>query len=91
MTARFGLRLLALALPVALLAPAAAHARSLTVVDSSGDAQAINMALAFGELLDGTGEDGPFFLDAPNETSADVVHTTIDHARKRLTLSAAVP
>lgn len=87
MNARLGLRLVALALPVALLAPGAAHARSLTVADSTGDAKALNMALVFGELIDGTEGEGAFFLDAPAETSADVVSTTIDHAAKRLTLT----
>jgi len=87
MTTRLGLRLLALALPVAVLCPAAAHAASVTVGDGAGDAKAINMAVAFGDLVDGTTSDGPFFLDAPAETSTDVVSTTIDHARKRLTLT----
>ncbi len=87
MTSRLGLRLLALAVPALLLAPASAHAASLTIDDGVGDARAINMALAFGELFDGTSSDQPFFLDAPAESSADVARTTIDHARKRLTLT----
>ena len=87
MTSRLALRLLAVALPAALLVPAAAHARSLTVADGAGDARAVNMALVFGELFDGATPDEPLFLDAPAETSTDVVSTTIDHARKRLTLT----
>jgi hypothetical protein len=84
MTARFGIRLLALALPVALLAPAAAHARSLTIGDSTGDAKAVNLA---GILLGIDTTDTPPLVDAPAESSVDVVQTTIDHAEKRLTLT----
>ena len=87
MSSRLGLRLLALALPAALLAPAAAHARVVAVDDGAGDAKAMNMGVVFGEMFDGSTADGPIFLDAPAETSADVVRTVIDHARKRLTLT----
>ena len=87
MTPRLGTRLLALLVPVALLAPAAAYAESVSIDDAAGDAKAVNMEVAFGELATGEDGDGPFFLDAPAETSADVVRTTIDHARKRLTLT----
>lgn len=87
MTVRLGLRLLALALPAALLVPLAAHARTLTVDDGAGDAKALNMGVIFVEMFDGSTADGPIFLDAPDETSVDVVRTTIDHARKRLTLT----
>jgi len=87
MTVRLGLRLVALALPAALLVPLAAHARTLTVDDGAGDAQALNMGVIFVEMFDGSTAEGPIFLDAPAETSADVVRTTIDHARKRLTLT----
>ncbi|MCF6376943.1 hypothetical protein L2K70_04950 [Nocardioides KLBMP 9356] len=87
MTPRLGLRLLALALPALLLAPGAAHARTLTVADSTSDAKALDMALLLGEFIDGTPAEGPYFLDAPDETSVDVVSTTIDHAAKRLTLT----
>lgn len=69
MTSRLGLRLLALALPVALLAPAAAQARTLTVDDAAGDALAINMAVALGGFITPTTEEGPFFLDAPAEAN----------------------
>jgi len=87
MNHRLGVRLLAALLPAALLLPAAAHADQVTVDDAVGDAKAVNMALAFGELFDGSTAEGPFLLDAPAETSTDVVRTTIDHARKRLTLT----
>ena len=88
MTSRLGLRLLALALPTALLLPAGAHAATLTVEDGAGDAKALNLALVLGEMFDGTTPpDEQVFLDAPAETTADVVRTTIDHAEKRLTLT----
>ena len=87
MTSRLGLRLLALALPTALLVPAAAHAATLTVEDGAGDAKALNLALIL-EAFDGTtSPDEQIFLDAPAETTADVVRTTVDHAEKRLTLT----
>jgi hypothetical protein len=85
---RTGARLLAVLLPASLLlAPLAASAASLTVEDAAGDAKAINMGAAFGEISTGTTAEGPYFLDAPDETSTDVVRTTIDHAEKRLTLT----
>lgn len=87
MTSRLGLRLFALALPAALLVPSTAQAVEVTVADGAGDARAINMAVALGELLSGTSAVGPNFFDAPSETSVDVVSTTIDHATKRLTLT----
>jgi hypothetical protein len=87
MIVRLGLRLFALALPAALLVPLAAHARTLTVDDGAGDAKAMNLGVVFVEMFDGSTADGPIFLDAPAETSADAVRTTIDHARKRLTLT----
>ena len=84
---RLATRLVAVLAPIALLVPAAAHAKQVTVDDAVADAKAINMAVAFGELFDGSTTEAPFFLDAPAETSTDVVRTTIDHARKRLTLT----
>ena len=84
---RLATRLLAVLVPAALLVPAAAHAERVTVDDATGDARAVNIAVAFGDLVNGTTTDGPYFLDAPAETSTDVVGTTIDHARKRLTLT----
>ncbi|MDR7255276.1 hypothetical protein J2X46_004278 [Nocardioides sp. BE266] len=84
---RLAPRLIAAIAPLALLAPAAAHAAEVTVSDVAGDAKAINMGLALGAFLGSGAPDGPIFLDAPAETSADVASTTIDHARKRLTLT----
>lgn len=88
MSLRHGARLAALLVPALLLAPAAAaHADSVTVDDTSGDAKAVNMAVALGGFFGPTSSEGPLFLDAPDETSADIVRTTVDHARKRLTLT----
>lgn len=88
MTSRLGLRLLALVLPAsALLLPASALAASVSVDDGAGDAKAINMGVVLGGIFDGTTTEGPLLIDAPAETSTDVVRTTIDHARKRLTLT----
>jgi hypothetical protein len=84
---RLATRLLAVLAPAALLLPAAAHAEQVTIDDGAGDAKAVNMAVVLGGLLDGSTQHGPPLLDAPAETSADVVRTTIDHARKRLTLT----
>lgn len=84
---RTATRLLAVLAPAALLLPAAAHAEQMTFDDAAGDARAVNMAVALGGLLGGSTEEGPLLLDAPAETSTDVVRTTIDHARKRLTLT----
>ncbi|CAM3590344.1 hypothetical protein [Nocardioides zeicaulis] len=89
MSPRRGARLAALLVPALLLTPVAAHAASLTVDDASGDARAVNMGAVLGALLGGSAPsaDAPPFLDAPDETSVDVARTTIDHARKRLTLT----
>lgn len=87
MSSRHGARLAALVAPLALLAPAVAHADSISVDDASGDVKALNVGALFGELLNGVPVEGPFLLEAPAETSTDVVRTTVDHARKRLTLT----
>jgi hypothetical protein len=84
---RLASRVLAVLVPAALLVPAASHAATVAIDDASGDAQAINMAAVYGEMFDGTTTSAQLFLDAPAETSTDVVRTTIDHARKRLTLT----
>ncbi|NYE35170.1 hypothetical protein F4692_000274 [Nocardioides cavernae] len=84
---RLATRILAVLLPAAAIVPASAHAASLTVEDVVGDARAINMGAVFGELVEGQPTEGPFLLDAPAETGSDVVRTTIDHARKRLTVT----
>ena len=85
---RLATRILAVLVPAALLVPAASHAAVVTVEDGAGDAKALNWAVVYGGLFNGTSTDeAQVFLDAPAETSADVVRTTIDHARKRLTLT----
>ncbi|RYB95205.1 hypothetical protein EUA93_13155 [Nocardioides oleivorans] len=45
------------------------------------------MGVALSDLFGASSAEGPFFLDAPAETSTDIVRTTIDHATKRLTLT----
>ena len=87
MTSRVGARLAALLVPAALLLPAAAHAQTASFDDATTDAKAVNVGVALGELFNGTAAEGPYFLDAPAETSTDIVRTTIDHAEKRLTLT----
>lgn len=90
MTRHHGARTVALALSAVALAPATAHAESLTLTDGTGDAKAVDMALALGGLFGpgpGVDEGAPLLVDAPAETSADVSAMTIDHARKRLTLA----
>lgn len=87
MSLRRGARLAALLVPALLLTPVAAHAASLTVDDAAADARAVNMGAVLGELIAGTPAEGPYLLDAPAETSTDVVGTTIDHAAKRLTVT----
>ncbi len=86
MPRRHGARLAALLAPALLLAPVGAHAASATFDDVSGDAQAVNVAIALGGLVGPSSAEGPILLDAPAETSVDVLSTTVDHARKRLTL-----
>ena len=84
MTVRLGLRLLALALPAALLVPSAAHAEKVvTEDDAAGDAKALNLASDLAGIFFGTGGDGgPSFLDAPAETATDITRTTIRHAKR---------
>lgn len=86
MTPRLGLRVLAVALPLALLAPAAAHAEKVVVDDAVGDAKSLNLAA---ELL-GADADGPRFFDAPTESANDVTRTTIALGAKRLTITVRV-
>lgn len=78
---RHGARLAALVAPLALLLPVAAHADQLVVDDPVGDAKALNFSRELG------GADGPMFIDAPAETSTDIVRTIVAHGKKRVTLS----
>jgi hypothetical protein len=77
MTVRLGLRLLALALPAALLAPAAANAEKVVTEDPAAD------VLALGPTEQG-GDDLDNLLPAPENLTADVVRTTVDHRASRL-------
>ena len=77
MTSRLGARLLALALPVALLAPAAAHAEKVATSDAAGD------VVALGPTERGA-DDLSNLVAAPDNTTVDVVRTTVDHRATRL-------
>lgn len=77
MTARVGLRLIALALPAALLAPAAAHAEKLVTEDAVGD------VVALGPTEPGE-DDLANLVPAPDDTTVDIVRTTVDHSHARL-------
>jgi hypothetical protein len=81
-TSRLGLRLLALLLPATLLAlPAAAHAERVVTRDATGDV----VSTSDDVLLD-TGEE---LVAAPDNTSADITRTVVDHrvGRLRVTVS----
>jgi hypothetical protein len=77
-------RLVAVALTAstAVLVPAAAHAETVTVDDSAGDAKAFNFAAELGDGAEGQ----PLYFDAPAETSVDITRTVVTHG-KRVTVS----
>ncbi len=77
MTTRRRIRLLALALPVALLAPVAAHAEKVETIDPAAD------VLLLGETEQG-GDDLDNVVPAPDNLTADVVGTVVDHTSSRL-------
>ena len=76
---RPGLRVLALALalPAALLVPSAAHAEKVVTDDPAAD------VLTLGPTEQG-GDDLDNLLPAPENLTADVVRTTVDHRESRL-------
>ena len=74
---RSGLRVLALALPAALLVPSAAHAEKVVTEDPAAD------VLTLGPTEQG-GDDLDNLLPAPENLTADVVRTTVDHRESRL-------
>lgn len=77
-------RLVAALVPALLLLPVAAHGETVTVDDGAGDARALNFGSDLGGFLFGAApaEEQPLLLDAPAETSTDVVRTTVQHARR---------
>lgn len=84
MSRRLGLRLIALALPVAFLAPAAAHAEKVTTTDANGDTVQISYA---------TGADGerePVLTPMPWDTSVDIVRTVVEHGTARLGVTTTI-
>ncbi len=70
-------RLVAVLVPVALLVPAAAHAEKVETIDPAAD------VLYLGETEQGA-DDLDNLLPAPDNTTADVVRTVVDHAEARL-------
>ena len=79
MSSRVGLRMLSLAVPVVLLAPAVAHAEKVVTEDAVGDARSYTVVYDSGEE--------PEFLLAPDEASADIVRTVAAHGAKRLSVT----
>ncbi|MBL0747142.1 hypothetical protein [Nocardioides baculatus] len=79
MTNRRGLRLLALGLPLALLAPAAAHAETVVTDDTVGDVVKANWEQR--DLSE------PAMVPAPDEVSTDIVRTVVAHGTRRLSLT----
>jgi hypothetical protein len=77
MSPRLQLRLLALALPAALLAPAGAHAERVETTDPAGD------VVSIGPTEQGEG-DLDNLVPAPDNLTADVVRTVADHDESRL-------
>ena len=77
MTSRAGLRLLALALAAALLAPGVAHAERITLDDAVGDVVE-------------RGYDLDQFVSAPDNQSADITRTVVDHRAGVLTVALSV-
>lgn len=77
MTARLGLRLLTVVLPVALLAPSAAHAEKVETTDPTAD------VVSLGPTEQG-GDDLGNLVPAPDNLTADVVRTVVHHDRSRL-------
>src|SRR6478609_5002460 len=77
MSPRPGLRLLAAALLLALLAPAAAHAEKVVTDDAVGD------VVTLGPTEPGE-DDLANLVPAPDNTATDVVRTTVDHTGSRL-------
>lgn len=77
MTLRLRLRLLACALPVVLLAPAVAHAQRVETTDPAADVVSVAPTERGGEDLEN-------LVPAPDNLTADVVRTVVDHGAARL-------
>jgi hypothetical protein len=76
MIRRLRLRLLALALPLALLAPVAAHAERVVVEDAAGDVRFIDLA---------ADQDGP---RVPHHVTSDITRTVLEHDTSGLEITA---
>src|SRR6187551_3125308 len=77
MTVRLGLRVLAVALSGVLLVPSAANAEEIVTEDPAAD------VLTLGPTEQG-GDDLDSLLPAPENLTADVVRTAVDHRASRL-------
>ena len=77
MTSRPGLRLIALLVPAVLLAPVPAHAQKVETIDPAAD------VVYLGPTEQGQ-EDTDNLLPAPENTTADVVRTVVDHTASRV-------
>ena len=77
-------RLAALLVPLALLAPAAAHAEKVVTNDSVGDAQVITTSFP------PVGEQVVTTEPAPDETSVDITRTVVAHGDNRLRITVRV-
>lgn len=77
MLSRLAARLLAVLAPAALLMPSVAHAEKVVTEDAVGDVVAVGPTEAGeGDLAN--------LVPAPDNTTADIVRTTVDHADSRL-------
>ena len=74
---RLATRLLALLVPAALLVPPAAHAEKVVTTDAVADVVSIGPTAQGEDDLDN-------LVPAPENLTADVVRTTVDHAESRL-------
>ena len=77
MSSRLGPRLVALVVPVVLLAPATAHAEKVATADPAGDVVSLGPTEQGDDDLDN-------LLPAPENQTADIVRTVVDHAGSRL-------
>ena len=88
MTRRLGLRLLSVGLPLALLAPGAAHAERIATADAVGDVVQEDWDAVVSSEASADAEPDPY-LPAPDNESADIVRTVVDHRASALTVTAS--
>jgi hypothetical protein len=78
---RLGLQLIALALPLALLAPVSAHAEKVVTEDSVGDVQLVR------SFVPEVGSPVVSAAPAPDETAVDITRTVVAHGHNRLSIT----